>query len=495
MRCSGVLMPITSLPSKYGIGCFSKEAYNFIDSLKAAGQSYWQILPIGPTGYGDSPYQSFSAFAGNPYFIDLEDLIDKGLLSKKECDDCDFGDDRRSVDYDKLYKSRYGLLWIAFGRFDSNDEEYIDFKKENQSWLDDYAEYMAIKDSKDGVSWDKWEDDIRLREESALKEYREALAEDIEFYKFLQYMFFGQWNKLKKYAGDREVGIIGDIPIYVAYDSSDCWSHREMFMFDNKGYPKCVAGCPPDAFSKTGQLWGNPIYDWKKQKKNGYKWWIERVKYNLSLYDVVRIDHFRGFDEYYTIPYGNKTAKYGKWEKGPGIELFDKIKESLGDVNIIAEDLGYLTESVKQMLKESGFPGMKLIQFAFDSRESGNYLPYTYEKNSVVYTGTHDNNTLRGWYEELAYSDKEYAMKYLNKRSISNRSASYDFIKVALSAVSDLAIIPIQDYLNMGGEARINTPSVLGGNWTWRMTEGDLNKKVIEKMRELAVLYHRTGEE
>lgn len=491
MRASGILLPIASLPSRYGIGCFSKEAYDFIDGLVKAHQSYWQILPLGPTSFGDSPYQSFSTFAGNPYFIDLEELIKEELLTKEECDECDFGDNERYIDYGKIYESRFGILWSAFEKFDINDKEYLEFKQDNKEWLDDYSLYMAIKDSYDGLMWSEWDEDIKLRKPEALKTYKEELKDDIEFYCFIQYEFYKQWNKLKSYANNSGIKIIGDIPIYVAFDSADCWSDTRLFQFNAQNVPVAVAGCPPDAFAATGQLWGNPLYDWEYHKKTDYEWWKKRVEQSFKLYDVVRIDHFRGFDEYYSIPYGDKTAENGHWEKGPGIDLFKSLTEKFGKMNIIAEDLGYLTDTVIKLVKDTGYPGMKLMQFAFDSREESNYLPHTYEHNCVVYTGTHDNDTIKGWYQTVSDKDKAYSKIYLNQKGKNVKYIHWDMIKATLATVADTAIIPIQDYLGMGSEARINVPSTLGTNWKWRLLKEDISDELLEKIKELTLVYER----
>lgn len=497
-RASGILLPVFSLPSEHGIGCFSKEAYQFVDMLKKAGQSYWQILPLGPTGYGDSPYQSFSTYAGNPYFIDLETLVKEGLLTEAECAEYDFGDQADSIDYEKIYKSRFKVLKKAYERFrdlmrdgHQEREEYERFVSENAFWLDDYSLYMAVKDKNDGVSWNEWDAPLKNRDKEALAAAGEVLAEEISFYKFQQYEFDRQWKKLHAYANEQGVKIIGDIPIYVAFDSADTWAAPEMFQFDENNEPIGVAGCPPDAFSATGQLWGNPLYDWEYHKDTGYEWWIRRIEHCLKLYDVVRIDHFRGFDEYYSIPYGETTAINGKWMPGPGMDLFRAIEEKLGRPEIIAEDLGFLTPSVLQLLKDSGFPGMKVLQFAFDARESSNYLPHTYPANCVVYTGTHDNDTTRGWYHAVGKYARDFAKEYMCKPRLDEDSLAGDFICLGMSSVANLCVIPMQDYLGLGSEARINTPSTLGGNWAWRMKEGQFDEETAEEILRVTRLYGR----
>lgn len=490
MRASGILLPVSSIPSKYGIGTFSKEAYEFVDFLAKAGQTYWQILPLGPTGYGDSPYQSFSTFAGNPYYIDLEQLIEAGYLTEEDCEDCDYGDNAVYVDYEKIYNTRFRILHKAF--VNSKIEENDDFKQfiaENEAWIVDYALYMAIKDSLGGKSWSQWDEDIKTRKEEAVNTCKKELSQQILFYEFQQFLFKKQWMKLKKYANDKGILIIGDIPIYVAFDSADTWANPELFKLDDTCTPIAVAGCPPDAFSATGQLWGNPLYRWDYHKDTDYEWWMKRIAYCYELYDVVRIDHFRGFDEYYAIPYGDETAEYGKWEKGPGYDLFKVMKKKLGNKAVIAEDLGFLTPSVLKLVKKTGYPGMKILQFAFDSREESDYLPHNYTANSVVYTGTHDNETTLGWLNAISRKDKSFAKRYLNIKT--NKNIEWEFIRAALSSVSDTAIIPMQDYLGLGSEARINTPSTLGDNWKWRMVQGQLCDELADKIYNMCKLYGR----
>jgi 4-alpha-glucanotransferase len=490
MRASGILLPVSSIPSRYGIGTFSREAYDFVDFLVKAGQTYWQILPLGPTGYGDSPYQSFSTFAGNPYYIDLEQLVEDGLLEREDCESCDYGTQEEYVDYEKIYRTRFKILYKAFENSQiAENGAFKAFVEENKSWLSDYALYMAIKDSLDGSSWAEWDDDIRTRQEEALCRYREELKDQVLFYEFQQYLFKRQWAKLKKYANDKGIEIIGDIPIYVAFDSADTWANPALFQLDESCTPLGVAGCPPDSFSATGQLWGNPLYRWDYHKETGYEWWMSRIAYCFELYDVVRIDHFRGFDEYYSIPYGDATAEFGHWEKGPGYDLFKVMKEKLGNKRVIAEDLGFLTSTVLKLVKRTGYPGMKILQFAFDSREESDYLPHNYTSNSVVYTGTHDNDTTLGWLDVIGRKDKSFAKKYLNIRS--NKDIEWEFIRAALSSVSDTAVIPIQDYLGLGSSARINTPSTLGDNWKWRMKKDALTDELAAKIHDMCRLYGR----
>jgi len=492
MRASGILMPVASLPSKYGIGCFSKEAYQFVDQLVDAGQKYWQLLPLGATGYGDSPYQSFSTFAGNPYFIDLETLMEEGLLRVGECEACEFGSDQRYVDYGKIYRVRKGILRQAFERCDlKTDNNYQRFCCANEEWLSEYALFMSIKSCFGDKSWMEWEDDIRLREPAALIQYKEILRKEIEFHQFIQYKFAQQWKRLKAYANGKGIEIIGDIPIYVALDSVDSWSHPELLQMDQDRRLTGQAGCPPDGFSAAGQLWGNPLYDWNYHKKTNYRWWQKRIAHHRSLYDVIRIDHFRGLDEYYAIPAGYQTAEYGEWMTGPGLELFTVLTRELGSLNIIAEDLGFLTESVFQLLEDTGYPGMKVLQFAFDSREAGNYLPHSYKENCIVYTGTHDNNTIRGWYQSISEEDRRYALEYLGRDELESNEISWTFIRMAQASVAKLCVIPIQDYLDLESEGRINTPATVGSNWTWRLLHNEVNDKLTNKIRQITDLYGR----
>ena len=492
MRRNGMLLPIASLPSPYGIGGFSKEAYEFIDLLEETGQKLWQILPLGPTSYGDSPYQSFSTFAGNPYFIDLDTLAEKGWLTKEACEASDYGDNESYIDYGRIYNSRFVLLKQAFLNSDIlSDEKFTEFCKANQHWLPDYALYMALKNQNDGKSWIEWEEEIRLRKPEAVEYYKKELEEECNFYEFLQYEFHEQWTKVKEYAHEKGIQIVGDVLIYVAFDSADTWANPELFQLDEKNLPLGVAGCPPDAFSATGQLWGNPLYNWAYHKKTGYDWWLKRIAYCFDLYDIVRIDHFRGFDEYYSIPYGDETAVNGHWEKGPGMDLFDTVKEKLGELDIIAEDLGFLTESVFQLLKDSGYPGMKVLQFAFDPSEDSDYLTYKYQRNCVVYTGTHDNDTTAGWFEKLSDGDREVALRYMNSFYTPKEEQHWDLIALAMRSTADTCIIPVQDFLGLGSEARINMPSTLGDNWKWRMTKGAFSEELKEKIRRMTKLYGR----
>ena len=493
MRRSGILLPVSSIPSEYGIGTFGKKAYEFVDFLKASGQSLWQILPLGQTGYGDSPYQSFSTFAGNPYFIDLVSLIEDGLLTKEECDSYNFGTNPEYVDYAQVYAGRYEVLRKAYDRALSkgleSEKSYKEFVSKNAYWLQDYALYMAVKDSFGGVCWTEWDEDIRLRKADAMKAYTEKLADEIGFYKFQQYMFAKQWKALKEYANEQDVQIIGDIPIYVAFDSADTWGSPELFQLDKNNFPIGVAGCPPDAFSETGQLWGNPLYAWDYHEKTDFDWWMKRIAYCYELYDIVRIDHFRGFDEYWFVPYGDETAINGHWTEGPGYKLFETMKKKLGDKAVIAEDLGFLTDTVIELVKKTGFPGMKILEFAFGTDATNEYLPHNYCTNCIVYTGTHDNETIMGWYENVDEEQRAYADEYLGIKE--GDEVNMKFITAAFSSVADTVVIPMQDYLGLGNEARVNTPSTLGGNWEWRLKDDALTDELAARIYKMTKNYGR----
>ena len=490
MRTCGVLLPVSSLPSQYGIGCFDEAAYKFVDKLKEAGQKYWQVLPFGHTSYGDSPYQSFSTFAGNPYFVSLKAFVEKGYITANDCKMAEMEGHPEYVDYERVYNGRYAVLKKAFKNSNvENDAEYKEFVKDNADWLIDYALFMAVKDANGGKSFVEWDEDIKLRRKEAVERCLEEYKETVEFYCFIQFEFFKQWNALRKYANDNGIEIIGDIPIYVAYDSADVWTHPELFRLDEKLVPIKVAGCPPDAFSEDGQLWGNPLYTWDYHKKTGYKWWKDRIAACNKLYDMVRIDHFRGFDEYYAIPFGDDTARNGKWEQGPGFDLFKELKNEFGEMNIIAEDLGFLTDTVRQLLKDTAFPGMKVLQFGLYEDSDSEYLPYNYVENSVVYTGTHDNDTIAGWYKELSKEDKKFTKKYLMLEDDSKICDA--MIAAAMGSVAKHCIIPMQDYLGIGSESRVNIPSTVGENWKWRLSSKAFDKKLVKKMAELAKLYGR----
>jgi len=495
MRASGILLPVFSLPGAYGIGCFSKEAYRFVDFLELAGQSFWQILPLGPTSYGDSPYQSFSTFAGNPYFISLEELIEQGLLTKEDCDEADFGNSEVSIDYGQLYKTRFQLLRKAFEKKNlSQDTAYAKFMDENRYWVQDYAEYMAIKHDFQDVSWSQWDEDIRLRKPEALQRYRSKLARDIAFYSYLQYEFYREWFALKAYANEKGVRIIGDIPIYVSYDSADVWAHPELFQLDEKGDPVAVAGCPPDGFAPTGQLWGNPIYNWTYHKETGYAWWIQRMQKSAELYDVIRIDHFRGFDQFYSIPYPAETAEHGTWVDGPGYDLFQHLQDALGDVEIIAEDLGFITDTVRKLVRDTGYPNMKVAEFAFDSRDTGSandYLPHNYGTNCVAYTGTHDNETLVGWLKGIPKPDLQLVAEYVDGDALDKPDLARRLIRMLHGSAAKYCIIPLQDYLYLDNRSRINTPSTLGKNWKWRATEHQITGALANRILKVTRLFGR----
>ncbi len=481
-------MHISSLPSKYGIGALGSEAYKFVDFLRNAGQSYWQVLPVCPTSFGDSPYQSCSAFAGNPYFIDLDALMEEGLLKQKEIDNYFFGDNPESVDFKRMFENRYPILRTAYKRFEPT-EDYDRFVSENDFWLDDYALFMALKENDHFRCWIYWDDDMRFLSPEKEIEVREKFARNIGFYKFIQYKFYQQWYKLKAYANSAGIKIIGDMPIYVALDSAEVWRTPEYFELDENKLPKRVAGCPPDSFSEDGQLWGNPLYDWQKMDEDGYRWWIRRIEMSFKLYDKVRIDHFRGFESYYAIDFAKEDAKEGVWEKGPGMKLFNAVKSALGDVDIIAEDLGFLTEDVHNLLRDSGYPGMRVLEFAFNPYEDNMYLPHNLECNTVSYTGTHDNDTFTGYYSKTRGEERAFINSYLGvKRS---KEAAAAAIRMLMVSRSDTVIIPVQDYLSRGSEARMNIPSTVGGNWLWRVKADDLTADLAQKIKEITKTFRR----
>ena len=490
MRTSGILMNISSLPGKFGIGTLGKEAYHFVDFLEAAGQSCWQILPICPTSYGDSPYQSFSTFAGNPYFIDLDLLAEDGLLNKTDYCRIKWGSSDTEIDYPLLYKKRFKVLKLAYENFKKGDmSAFHSFEKKNEIWISNYGLFMSIKDSFDGLSWFQWDEPLKKRDPHALWEFKTAHQDEVLFWEFLQFKFYEQWFKLKEYANEKGIKMIGDIPIYVAADSADVWVNPDIFDLDENLNPKHVAGCPPDGFSPTGQLWGNPIYNWKRCAETDYCWWIERMRAAVHTYDIVRIDHFRGFESFFSIPAQDETAEFGSWEKGPGIEFFRTLEKELGSLPVIAEDLGFLTPAVREMLAASGYPGMKVLEFAFDPREESDYLPHNFDRNCVVYPGTHDNNTIAGWFEEIDEESRAFCIKYLNLKKDDN--FVWEFIRAAMASTADMAVVQMQDYLELGSDARMNTPSTLGGNWVWRAKRKDFSPKLASKIRDLTKLYCR----
>lgn len=542
-RASGILMPVFSLPGKYGIGCMSDEARRFADFLAEAGQRYWQILPVGPTGFGDSPYQSFSTFAGNPYFIDPEELIRRGFLTEDDCagllapvsaaasagsaatvtEKTGHGSGKNKkgkkqkksdkhkkkdgsgrdaapvfdyVDYGFQYQHRFSVLRKAYGRWKNSGEkeQFDDFVRANENWLRDYALFMALKDAFGGASFTEWDDDIRYREPAALERWTRELGDEIGFYEFLQYEFDREWKDLKAYVNQRGIEIIGDIPIYVSADSADFWANPSLFQVDDANVPTAVAGCPPDGFAADGQLWGNPLYNWDKMDENHYTWWISRIRKCRELYDVIRIDHFRGFDEYFSVKNGETTARNGVWKKGPGMKLFRAIKEALGDIPIIAEDLGYITPSVRQLVKDSGYPNMKVLEFAFDSRDSSGseqYKPYHYGRNCIVYTGTHDNETIVGWLGSILPEEKQMLKDYLATDSDDPERIADLMIRAAEGSVADTCVIPMQDWLGLDDRARTNHPSTTGTNWRWRMNAGSDSRELAARIYKVTKTYGR----
>ncbi len=494
MRASGILMHISSLPSPYGIGTMGREAFKFIDFLKESHQHYWQILPVCPTSYGDSPYQSFSTHAGNPYFIDFDLLAEDGLLKLSDYEKLAWGDDPTRVDYEKIYNNRFKVLRIAYANFvKGNKSDFYRFLDDNERWISNYALFMAIKNEHKGKAWSEWDEPLKKRDPHSLWCFKESHKDEVEFWEFIQYIFYCQWSSLRKYAKENDIEIIGDLPIYVAMDSADVWVSPDLFDLDESLSPKTVAGCPPDGFSADGQLWGNPIYKWQRHAETGYQWWIDRMTSAKKLYDVIRIDHFRGFDEFYSIPYGDATARNGHWEKGPGMELFNALSDKFGKLPIIAEDLGFLTPSVKQLLEDSGFPGMKVLEFAFDPREESDYLPYNYDKNSVCYIGTHDNPPAVAWVDELDKETLKFSKDFIGCKSEDISEFIDAFIRTAMATVSDTCIIQMQDWLELGKDARMNTPAVPHGNWQWRMKNNALTKTLTKRIAQITQLYGRTS--
>lgn len=491
MRASGILMHISSLPSPYGIGTLGKEAYRFVDFLADAGQSYWQILPMNPTGFGDSPYQAFSTFAGNPYFIDLDVLMEEGWLRQHEVEAVQWGESPDKVDFEIMAKSRLKVLHKAYDRFIcSPNRSFLRFLDQEKDWLREYGIFMALKSHFGGADWSQWDVHLRQHEEAALREATADLRYEITFHYFLQYEFYLQWNRLREYCRSKGIRLIGDVPIYVPYDSADVWSNPKLFQLDAEGTPTGVAGCPPDDFNEDGQLWGNPLYDWKAMKEDGYAWWLRRLRAAAKMYDVVRIDHFRGFESYWAVPYGASTARNGVWKKGPGLEFVQILRKKLRGLSFIAEDLGFLTPEVVELRKASGFPGMKVLEFAFDPREPSEYLPHTYEPNCVCYTGTHDNATVIQWYEELPEENRQFARRYLALTE--EEGINWGVIRGGMSSIAKLFIAQMQDYLALPSDARMNEPGHINAqNWRWRMLPGACSEDLAEQIRQMTQTYFR----
>ena len=506
-RSSGILLHPTSLPGRFGIGDLGCEAYRFVDFLHSAKQHVWQVLPLGPTGYGDSPYQVFSAFAGNPLLISLESLAEEGLLSSQDWSDVpDFPD--AQVDYGAVIHFKFPLLRRAFERFQGNADSstrgvFQEFCQQHVAWLDDYGLFMAVKDAHGGAAWNQWDTEIALRQPAALRHWKTRLTSEIECWKFWQFLFFKQWSALKEYCHARRIQIMGDIPIFVARDSADVWSHPQLFHLDERGNPTVVAGVPPDYFSATGQRWGNPLYRWDVMAASGYQWWVQRFRSAFELVDIVRIDHFRGFESYWEVPEHETTAIHGRWVNGPGAELFEGVRQALGDLPIVAENLGLITPEVEALRQKLGFPGMAVLQFAFGSgMPDSEFLPHNYSRNLLVYTGTHDNDTTVGWWNsgagdstrrpEDVQREREFVLKYLG---VDGSEIHWSFIRAVLASVANLAVIPLQDVMGLGSDARMNLPARSSGNWRWRYTPGMLIDAMLERLRELTILYGRAPEE
>ena len=499
-RYAGVLLSVTSLPSRYGIGCFDQAAYDFVDWLEKAGQRYWQILPLGATAHGgsdDSPYQSYSAFAGNPYLISLDALVEEGVLTREECEEADFGSNPAKVDYDKLYENRLKLLRKAYEHSDiAGNGAYQAFIRDNAWWLNDYALFMALKGFFGDAPFRAWPEDIRMHWGFAVDYYNRELYFEVEFQKYLQFQFDRQWMKLKAYANRKHIQIVGDIPIYVSPDGADVWAHPELFQLNGNNESTAIAGCPPDAFAADGQVWGNPLYRWDYHRATGFDWWVSRMWYSFKLYDVVRIDHFRGFDEYFSIPASSVSAKDGHWEKGPGMDLFNTIRYRLGNVHVIAEDLGHMTDGVRRLVKDSGYPNMKVLQFAVDPADIGaanDYWPHNYNSNCVVYTGTHDNETVAGWFAGLAPDAQKQVRDYLCNYDTPDDRLYKALIALTMSTVAKDCIVPIQDWLGLDDSARMNKPGTVGFNWRWRLLPGQLTEELAEEMLAMAKRYGRAN--
>ena len=491
-RSSGILLHPTSFPGRFGIGDLGQEAYRFLDFLADHGQTLWQVMPLGPTGYGDSPYATFSAFAGNPLLIALEPLIEAGYLTPEEAASAPPFPDGQ-VDYGAVIPFKLSLLKRAFHRFrdQAPPEERAAFHRfcqEEADWLDDFALFMALKEHHGGAIWSRWEPAVAARRPDALAHWSRRLEQEVLAHRYFQFLFFRQWGALKQYANTQGIRVIGDIPIFVAYDSADVWVHRALFHLDEAGNPTVVAGVPPDYFSPTGQLWGNPLYRWEVMAETGYAWWIARLRMLLRLVDIVRLDHFRGFEAYWEVPAGEETAVHGRWVPGPGAAFFEAVREALGDLPIIAEDLGFITPQVEALRERFGFPGMKVLQFAFDGDPTNPFLPHNYPRNCVVYTGTHDNDTTVGWFQKAPAEERAFALKYLGT---DGREIHWDLIRLALASVADLAVIPLQDLLGLGSEARMNYPSRAGGNWRWRYRAGDLTAALGQRLAEMTEVYGR----
>ncbi len=500
MRASGILLPVSSLPSRYGIGGFTKEAYDWIDFMERSGQTLWQILPLGHTGYGNSPYQPFSTAAGNPYFVSLEELIDEGLLSRQECDEAALEADPSCIDYGRQYENRYPLLRTAWERDRERDQSgFKDFAEREADWLEDYALFMALKDLHEMKPWYEWEHSYKVRDPKAIRQAKSSLADDISFHAHVQYWFAMQWNRLKNYASEHGVRIVGDLPIYVSRDSVDVWVNPRLFQLDEDLVPTAVAGVPPDYFSETGQLWGNPLYDWDYHKETGYAWWIDRIRHAAGQYDIIRLDHFRGLDEYCSIPSSDETAENGTWIPGPGMDLIRALQKSVPEIEFIAEDLGILTDSVERLLEESGFPGMKVLQFAFDSDSTNDYLPHNFQNtNCVVYTGTHDNATLRQFLGGIDEERRGRIQNYMNRFFDTDDQLCDNLIRLGMLSIAKYCIIPIQDYLHIGAEGRINFPSVPDGNWQWRLPGDQMTASIsdfIGNITKISGRWPKTEEE